>query len=171
MKEGNDTLKTVAAIGGIGVVGFFLYKYYDRKEQEETIKSKVKSLIIDANTSGKNVLSTVQQVAEEIKANPKLQSYDVSEYKNLASKLYNALLNDDARQQIQVFAALKTNVDLKLLNIYFGTRTYKEENKITGFFSIEVLNLSQFMNKVSTNTIRQAIKKILAAKKITYQLF
>jgi len=35
-------------------------------EQEETIKSKVKSLIIDANTSGKNVLSTVQQVAEEI---------------------------------------------------------------------------------------------------------
>ena len=171
MKEGNDTLKTVAAIGGIGVVGFFLWKYYDRLETEETIKAKVKTLITDANTSGKNVLSTVQQVANEIKANPKLQTYTANEYKNLATKLYNALISEDGTQQLEVFKALVTNVDLKLLNIYFAVRMYKDTNAFTGKYEVEDLNLSQFMNKVSTQYIRDTVKKIFAAKKITYQLF
>ena len=167
----NDTLKTVAAIGGIGVVGFFIYKYYDRKATEETIRAKVKTLVTDANTSGKNVLSTVQQVAQEIKANPKLQSYNVSEYKNLASKLYNAFITEDGTQQLEVFKQLKTNVDLKLLNIYFAVRMYKDENVFTGKYEVEDLNLAQFMGKVTTAFIRQKVKEILKSKNITYQLF
>lgn len=171
MQEGNDTLKTITALFGVGVVGFLGWKYYDRKAQEETINAKLKTIVTDANDSGKNVLSTVQDVVKEIKANPKLQTYTASEYKNLASKLYSALINGDGVQQLQVFKELKTNVDLKLLNIYFAVKVYKDENSFTGHFEVHDYNLTQFMNNVSNSTTRAAIKKYLKAANITYQLF
>lgn len=164
----NDTIKSVALLGGVGIVGYLGYKYYQRKEQEETIASKLKTIIIDANASGKSVLPAVKEVVKDIKADPKLQSYSVSEYKAIANSLYNYMLAHNSAGVIKMFSYMNTNVDMRLLNIYFGVKTYKIDN--FGKFEVMVWNLSQFYSKLVLPDTQKKIDKILKDKGINYKI-
>lgn len=171
MTRENDTLKTVTALFGVGVVGFLGWKYFDRKSQEEEINAKLNSVITDANASGKSVLPTVKDVVKDLKTNPKNQTYTVGEYKQLADSLYQYLINKNQLGILRIFGYMNTNEDLKLLSIYFGVRTYKVDD-ITEEFQVNVWNLSQFMSsKLVMYQTKNAISQILKKKKITYKMF
>lgn len=171
MTRENDTLKTVTALFGVGVVGFLGWKYFDRKSQEEEINAKLKSVITDANASGKSVLPTVKDVVKDLKTNPQNQTFTAGEYKQLANSLYNYLINKNQAGILRIFGYMKTNQDVKLLNIYFGVKVYKQDDWDESF-KVNTWNLSQFMssNLVMYQT-RNAISQILKKKKITYKMF
>lgn len=167
MRE-NDTLKTVTALLGVGVVGFLGYKYFDNKSKEEEMNAKLKGIITDANASGKSVLPTVKDVVKDLKNNPQNQTFTAGEYKQLADSLYNYLINKNQAGILRIFGYMKTNQDVKLLNIYFGVKVYKQDEWHESF-KVNTWNLSQFMSSdLVMYQTRNAISKVFKQRKITY---
>ncbi len=170
MRE-NDTLKTVTALLGVGVVGFLGYKYFDNKAKEEEMNAKLKGIITDANASGKSVLPTVKDVVKDLKTNPQNQTFTAGEYKQLADSLYNYLINKNQAGILRIFGYMKTNQDVKLLNIYFGVKVYKQDEWHESF-KVNTWNLSQFMSSdLVMYQTRNAISKVFKQRKITYTIW
>ncbi|RTK97615.1 MAG: hypothetical protein EKK64_01000 [Neisseriaceae bacterium] len=170
MRE-NDTLKTVTALLGVGVVGFLGWKYFDRKAEEEEMNAKLKGVITDANASGKSVLPTVKDVVKDLKTNPKNQTFSVAEYKQLADSLYQYLITKNQAGILRIFGYMKTNQDVKLLSIYFGVKVYKQDEWHESF-KVNTWNLSQFMSSdLVMYQTRNAISKVFKQRKITYTIW
>jgi hypothetical protein len=171
MTRENDTLKTVTALLGVGVVGFLGYKYFADKSEQETIKSKLQGVIIDANNSGKSILPTVKDVVKDLKTNPASQTYTVGEYKQMADSLYQYIITGNGGGIIKIFGQMKTNQDVKLLNIYFAVRVYKQDDWY-GEFKVNTWNLAQFMSSdLVSGTVRGLLTKLFKQKNITYKIW
>ncbi len=170
MRE-NDTLKTVTALLGVAVVGFGTYKYFANRSEQEAIKSKLQGVIIDANNSGKSILPTVKDVVKDLKTNPKNQTYTVGEYKQMADSLYQYIITGNGGGIIKIFGQMKTNQDVKLLNIYFAVRVYKQDDWY-GEFKVNTWNLAQFMSSdLVSGTVRGLLTKLFKQKGITYKIW
>ncbi len=171
MKDNNDTLKTVTALVGVGGLFFLGYKYLARESEKETINAKLQGVITDANASGKSILPTVKDVVKDLKKNPSKQTYTVAEYKQMGDSLYQYILQDNTGGIVRIFGNMKTNEDLKLLNIYFGVKVYKKDDWYSEF-QIKTWNLAQFMSSdlVSSKT-RIEVNKVLKINKVTYKIF
>ena len=171
MIKENDTLKTVTALLGVGVVGFLGYKYFADKSEQEAIAAKLRGVITDANASGKSILPTVKDVVKDLKNNPKNQTYTVGEYKQMADSLYQYILKSNGIGIVNIFREMKTNQDLKLLNIYFAVKVYKVDDWYSEF-KVNTWNLAQFMSSDLVNsTTRNTVSKILKDKGITYKIW
>lgn len=171
MREGNDTIKLV---GGLIVGGGLIYlgkRYLDRQAEQATISSKLQTIITDANASGNALKPAVKDVVKDLKTNPKNQSYSVGEYKLMADSLFNYLVNRNYNGIITMFSNMKTNEDLKLLNIYFAVKVYKQDDWNESF-QIHTWNLSQFMSsELVPAIVRSKVNEILKKKNITYKIF
>jgi len=106
MKGGNDTLKTIATIGGVGVVAYIGYKYFDRQKELETIKSQTAIVKSETINAAKDINPLIKKVSEEIKKNPKSQTYSIAEYKSFASSLFEYFKNKNIAGLITIFDGL-----------------------------------------------------------------
>ena len=169
MKEGNDTLKTIATIGGVGVVAYIGYKYFDRQKELETIKSQTAIVKSETINAAKDINPLIKKVSEEIKKNPKSQSYSIAEYKSFASSLFEYFKNKNIAGLITIFDKVKTNTDLMLLIIYYGVRVFKEDNFYSEF-KINSYNLSQSIANLAPQNFALNLNIMFKKKGITYQL-
>ena len=169
MKDSNDTLKTVAALAAIGVVGFLGVKYYARKEDEETIKAQQAIAKSDAINSAQTLAPALEAVKKLIQSNPKLKTFTDAEYKNFASSLYEHFKNKNLAGLVTVFSKMKTNVDLMLLSIFYAVKVFKVDE--WGTFEIKTYNLSQSINNLTNDTFRNQLEKLFKQKNITFNLF
>lgn len=166
----NDTLKTVAALAGIGVVGYLGYRYFDRKETEATIEAEKQIVKSDSINSAKTVMPTIDKVKKILQANPSAKTYTNAEYQNFASSLYENFKNNNLAGLLTVFNKMKTNADLMLLTIYYAVKVFKYD-EVFGSYKINIYNLSQSINNLTNNTFKNQLSRLFASKKITYNLF
>lgn len=170
MRE-NDTLKTVTALLGVAVVGFGTYKYFANRSEQEAIKSKLAGVITDANASGKSILPTVKDVVKDLKNTPSNQTYTVGEYKQMADSLYQYIINGNGIGIVNIFKQMKTNQDLKLLNIYFAVKVYKVDDWYSEF-KVNTWNLAQFMSSdLVSSTTRSVLSRLFKEKGLTYKIW
>lgn len=172
MKD-DKTITTIKIIGGIGVLGvgtYFLKRYLDNKAENEIIQAEQKKNLTNAVKGSKSLLPIIIDVNKELKNNPKLQSFTKSEYLNFADNIYNSIKKENYNSFLDTFKNLKTNTDLKLLNIYFGIKVYKRDN-IFQSYELSPLNLSQSISKFVPGYIQKKLTDLLNSKKITYKLF
>lgn len=170
MREENNTLKTISALAGIGVLGFVAYEYFDRKKTEETINAQTAIIKSDAINSSTNVTPLIEAVKKLIAANPKAKTYSDSEYKNFASSLYENFKSKNLAGLVTVFGKLKTNVDVLIVAIYYGVKVFKYED-IVGNFEINTYNLSQSINNLTNDIFRTQLERLFKSRGITYNLF
>lgn len=166
----NDTLKTVAALAGIGVVGYLGYRYFDRKETEATIEAEKQIVKSDSINSAKTVMPTIEEVKKILQKNPSAKSYTNAEYQNFASSLYENFKNNNLAGLLTVFNKMKTNADLMLLTIYYAVKVFKVDDTFSTY-KVNTYNLSQSINNLTNNTFKNQLSKLFASKKITYNLF
>jgi hypothetical protein len=166
----NDTLKSVAALAGISIVGYLGYRYFDRKETEATIEANKQIVKSDSINSAKTVMPTIDEVKKILQANPSAKSYTNAEYKNFASSLYENFKNNNLAGLVTVFNKMKTNADLMLLNIFYAVKVFKSDDTF-GSFKINTYNLSQSINNLTNETFKTQLSRLFASKKITYNLF
>ncbi len=166
----NDTLKTVGALAGIGVIGYLGYRYFDRKETEATIEAQKQIVKSDSINSANTVMPTIDEVKKILQANPSAKSYTNAEYQNMASSLYENFKNNNLAGLLTVFNKMKTNADLMLLTIYYAVKVFKVDDTFSSY-KINTYNLGQSIVNLTNNTFQNQLQKLFASKKIRFNLF
>jgi len=143
----------VAVIGGIGLIGYGLYKKFHKTEGEKNAEESLK----DTNNDIKNLL--------------KLQkpSYIPAQYGAFSDALFEAMngLGTDNESLFNVFRKMKNTLDVLLLIQAFGIKDYTDDKVF--IFNIKPMNLNQWISaELSSNEIDD-LNKLLSSNGIKFQ--
>lgn len=143
----------VAIVGGIGIIGYTVYKKLSKSQSEKDAEESLK----DTNEDIKKLLKTQKP------------SYIPAQYGAFSDALFEAMSGGGTDEDaiFEIFKKTKNTLDVLLIVKAFGIREYTDDKFL--MFNIKPMNLNQWLSAELSQIEKNKLNQILTSKGIKFQ--